>query len=382
MVLHLFALGSNSQGKPVIACSNTLVVSLIMARFIVLFCIACRATAFVPTTPSPRANKALLSASSRARDLVQSLLEEHDCFSTEAGVQAFGDVCAYNVVYEDRFEAQPLQGKKVRRRVNSRVELFLWDRVSHTQRQAVVQHLLQRVTQKQGKGRIRLDKITDGDQACGFLWTWVTPQEEGLRGTTFVQLNEKGEIEYVSEFPEPLYKPGDATKDLLKALTAGETWKPFQPLEEKNPTIACELVKYLFEDLQAADPKLAQQYMMRFWSDNVVYHDFNFEEPLRGPQQVLEFTQDFSFPGITFRPLRYDDGHDLACFTWEVILGDIPDSIKGISFYELDPESRKIVYVRDIAESAIKPPILGKLARQLRPGLGVFRGVPLGSRRT
>ncbi|GAX26243.1 hypothetical protein FisN_16Lh071 [Fistulifera solaris] len=328
-----------------------------MVRLIVLLGIACGAVAFVPTTPSPRASWAL--SASRARDLIQSLFEEHNCFSTEAGVRAFGDVCAYNVVYEDRFEAQPLQGKT-----------------------AVVQHLLQRVTQKQGKGTIRLDKITDGDQACGFLWTWVTPQEEGLRGTTLVQLNEKGEIEYVSEFPEPLYKPGDATKDLLKALTAGETWKPFQPFEEKNPTIACELVKYLFEDLQAADPKLAQQYMMRFWSDNVVYHDFNFEEPLRGPQKVLEFTQDFSFPGITFRPLRYDDGRDLACFTWEVILGDIPDSIKGISFYELDPETRKIVYVRDIAESAIKPPILGKLARQLRPGLGVFRGVPLGSRRT
>lgn len=333
----------------------------------------------------------------RARDLMQSLMEDEHCFSTETGVRAFGDVCAYNVVYEDRFEPQPMVGKAVRPlhkkelgsaifhlpvRMPRNSLSFLFSIHTHHTSQAVVQHLLDRVTQKQGKGRVRLDKISDGDQACGFLWTWVTDQEEGLRGTTFVQLNEKGEIQYVKEFPEPLYKPGDLTKDLLKALTAGEEWKEFQSFEEKNPTVACELVKYLFEDLQAADPQIAQDYMMRFWSDHVVYHDLNFEEPMRGPEEVQQFTKEFSFPGIAFRPLLYDDGMDLACFTWEVILGDIPDSIKGISFYELDPETRKIVRVRDIAESAIKPPILGKLARQLRPGLGVFRGVPLGSRST
>mgnify|MGYP001977433586 CR=1 FL=1 len=43
-------------------------------------------------------------------------------------------------------------------------------------------------------------------------------------------------------------------------------------------------------------------------------------------------------------------------------------------------ETRLINYVRDVPESAVKPPILGKLARDLRPGLGVFAGVKLGSR--
>jgi hypothetical protein len=51
-----------------------------------------------------------------------------------------------------------------------------------------------------------------------------------------------------------------------------------------------------------------------------------------------------------------------------------------LSFFELDPTSRKITYVRDVPESAIKPPVLGTWARQLRPGLGVFTGVPQGSR--
>jgi len=64
-----------------------------------------------------------------------------------------------------------------------------------------------------------------------------------------------------------------------------------------------------------------------------------------------------------------------------VLDGAAPDdTVHGMSFYELDPVSRKITYVRDVPESAIKPPILGKLARQLRPGLGVFWGVPIGSR--
>jgi hypothetical protein len=50
----------------------------------------------------------------KARELIKSLVEEEKCFSTEAGAQAFGDVCAINIVYEDCFEAQPIVGKTVR----------------------------------------------------------------------------------------------------------------------------------------------------------------------------------------------------------------------------------------------------------------------------
>lgn len=53
---------------------------------------------------------------------------------------------------------------------------------------------------------------------------------------------------------------------------------------------------------------------------------------------------------------------------------------KGISFYEVDPESGLVTYVRDVPESAIKPPPLGSLARKLRPALGVFRPVAVGCR--
>jgi hypothetical protein len=104
----------------------------------------------------------------RARDLIQSLIVEEGCYATTAGARAFANVCAVNVVYEDRFEPQPIIGK-----------------------QAVLHHLAKRSV------KVRIDKISDGDVACGFAWTWVTDEQEGLRGTTFLELNDNGEIVYV-----------------------------------------------------------------------------------------------------------------------------------------------------------------------------------------
>jgi hypothetical protein len=59
--------------------------------------------------------------SCRARDLILSLVEEDQCFTSETGARAFGDVCAVNIVYEDRFESQPKVGKTVRRLLDSRM---------------------------------------------------------------------------------------------------------------------------------------------------------------------------------------------------------------------------------------------------------------------
>mmetsp|Transcript_16883 Transcript_16883/g.46660 ORF Transcript_16883/g.46660 Transcript_16883/m.46660 type:complete len:374 (-) Transcript_16883:312-1433(-) len=300
-------------------------------------------------TPSSFSSKRLC----RARALVKSLVEEDKCFSTDEGAIAFGNVCAINVVYEDCFEPQPIVGKA-----------------------AVTEYMLDKVAKRKGSGDTRIDRISDGDTACGFAWTWVTEKEEGLRGTTFVQLNSNGEIQYVREIPEPLFKPGDATKSLLEAITQDAEPRPKPDYKPKSPTIANELAKYLFIDVQGADVSEA----MRFFDDSIVYRDFNYEEALRTKDEVQTFIEDFSFPGIEFRPDRFDDGIDSTCFTWDVCLDGQEDTIKGVSFYELDPESRKITYVRDVPESAMKPAPLGGLARNLRPGLGVFQGVPIGSR--
>ena len=51
----------------------------------------------------------------KARDLIQSLVQEQECFSSQQGAEAFGEACAVNVVYEDRFEPQPFVGKTVRK---------------------------------------------------------------------------------------------------------------------------------------------------------------------------------------------------------------------------------------------------------------------------
>jgi len=288
-----------------------------------------------------------------ARDLIRSLVEEEECFTTETGAQAFADACATNVVYEDCYESQPFTG-----------------------RTAVLAHLTTKAAARQNKGSVRVDKISDGDCACGFAWTWTSNDEEGLRGTTFVELNESKEIQYVREIPEPIYKPGDLTLELLKAVTKDAKPKEPSPFVTRTPRDANDVVKYLFNEVQGQDSSVA----MELFSDNIIYRDFNYEDVLRGKAEVKKFIDDFSFPGIEFRTQRFDDGICSTCFTWEVVLMDNPETVKGISFYEVDPESRLVVYVRDVPESAVKPPILGSIARQLRPGLGVFQGVKLGSR--
>lgn len=265
--------------------------------------------------------------------------------------------CAPNVIIADTFYPQPFNGKS-----------------------EALDYMMGRVEQRKGKGDIRIDMISDGDKACGFGWTWVSGDQEGLRGTTFIELNDSGEIQYLQEIPEPIFKPGDLTQQLLEAITQGFEPKAPVPYEKRRPTKACDVAKYLFVDLNNAEPKEATEELMTFFDDSVVYRDFNFENPLRGPAEVRQFVEDFSFPGIEFRPTRFDDGDISTCFTWEVVIADAPDTIKGMSFYSLDPDTRKIVYVRDVPESAIKPPILGTWARNLRPGVGTFKSFPVGSR--
>lgn len=135
----------------------------------------CRPPSFT-STKLHAVSKAASSSSRlcRAKELIQSLVQEDKCFSTDAGARAFGEVCATNIVYEDCYEPQPIVG---------RID--------------VTNHMLDKVAQRKGRGDVRIDKVSDGDTACGFAWTWISGNEEGLRGTTFVQLNDAGEIAYV-----------------------------------------------------------------------------------------------------------------------------------------------------------------------------------------
>lgn len=312
-------------------------------------------TATLPTFPNLSVGGPDIDRFCPARELVKVLVDDQQCFATEEGARSFADACSDDVVYEDCSSPHtPIVG-----------------------REAVAAHLLNRAKERQGRGRVRIDKISDGSAACGFAWTWTAGNEEGLRGTTFVGLDkQQKKIQYIREIPEPLYKPGDLTLELLKAVTKDATPKPPKPYQSKTPKTACEVAKYLFLDVQGSDIDEA----IRLFDDKIVYRDFNYENPLETKADVRKFVQDFSFPGITFQPERFDDGIYSSCFTWDVKLEGQEAAIKGLSFYELDPTTRKIVYVRDVPESALKPPPLGAIARKLRPGLGVFKGVPIGSR--
>lgn len=244
--------------------------------------------------------------------------------------------------------------------------------------QAVIGHMVAKVNQRKQQGDVRIDKISDGNTACGYAWTWIDneSEQEGLRGTTFVELNTEGKIQFVQEIPEPIYKPGDLTLELLKAVTKGAEETPKSQYTQRTPIAANEVAKYLFLEVQGGEVEES----LRLFEDNIIYRDFNYEEVLKGKAEVKQFIEDFSFPGIEFKAQKFCDGVDSTCFTWEVRLNGQTDAIKGISFYELDPETRKVCYIRDVPESAIKPPPLGRLARTLKPGLGVFKGVPAGSR--
>lgn len=54
--------------------------------------------------------------------------------------------------------------------------------------------MLSKVASRKGKGDLRLDRISDGSNATGFAWTYTSGNMEGLRGTTFIELNKSGEI--------------------------------------------------------------------------------------------------------------------------------------------------------------------------------------------
>ncbi|CAE7246319.1 unnamed protein product [Symbiodinium pilosum] len=221
-------------------------------------------------------------------------------------------------------------------------------------------------------GRIVIDRLSDGARSCGFTWHLEEDGAVGIRGTTYVELNEQGKIIYLREICEPLFKPGDATVELLKAI-GGENTATFDEVERRTPTGASDICRYLWSELQG---NAAPSESLDFFAEEVLYEDFNYEMPMRGKAAVGDFLEKFAeIKALKFVAERFSDGSRACCFTWNVeISGAPPDAprTRGISFYELNSEGQ-IAYVRDIPESLSKPPPLQAIAAAIRPKLRVFQ---------
>ena len=133
--------------------------------------------------------------------------------------------------------------------------------------------------------RFLVSKIADGKESSGFTWMYqgdlyAEEPGKGLRGTTYLEIDAStGKIIYIKEACEPLFKPGSATADLLKAITADAAkelelnGKPDPTYVEATPSAASDVVEYLWKE---AYPKGAEtSEALRLFADNIVYEDFS-----------------------------------------------------------------------------------------------------------
>lgn len=220
--------------------------------------------------------------------------------------------------------------------------------------------------------RLEIERLSDGQRSGGFTWHRTNDAGDiGLRGTLFAELDAEGKISYVAESAEPLLKPGTVTEALLKAVTASveKPPKPEATYTARTPTSASDLVRYLWEEAypNGAEPTEA----LRLFDEDIRYEDFNYDAPFLGMERVTEFVTAFDIPGVTFEPRRISEGDRACAFTWVVkVNGEQGPS--GISFYEVDPASGKVVFIRDIPAPSMKPPPLTSFAAIYDPILRVF----------
>jgi hypothetical protein len=139
------------------------------------------------------------------------------------------------------------------------------------------------------------------------------------------------------------------------------------------PASTPELVKYLWNEVQGAD----KAEFLRLIAEDIYYEDFNYKAPFLGKSAVGVFVDEFNFPGITFVPGRISDGKNSCCFTFEVKIAGVEATTKGVSFYERDPSTGLLTFIRDIPEPAVKPAPLQAIASWLRPGLRRFKPVKI-----
>ena len=220
--------------------------------------------------------KAATAAPFKADQLVSSVFPNL-LSSSPAERQLLLDACDVDVVWEDTNDSQP----------------------SITGKQAVETMLQRRSRSFPTNARLVIDKLADGVTSCGF--TWYLEQDGvsgiGLRGTIYVELNPtNNKIAFVREVCEPLFKPGSALVQLLKAAVSEAVKKdptlaikPSRTMSLNPKKGASALVKYLWVDNNGGDKQLT---LAKFDKD-IIYQDFNFEKPFVGLEAVSGFIDEF-----------------------------------------------------------------------------------------
>jgi hypothetical protein len=274
------------------------------------------------------------------------------------GINKFMQICSENIEWENTNDAESYKGKS-----------------------AVNDMLLKRAKSFPSSTSLIIDSITDGkSKTMGMMWYLADKalSGKGLRGITYFELNDENEIIYVREVSEPLYKPGSLVAGLLKAVA--EKAVKQNPLlavkkpspELKVPTSASDLVTYLWKEVNGCDDK---NMALNLFDDNILYEDFNFAKPFVGKEEVRGFLNEFDIPGITFIPEKISAGKTACSFTWRVEIAGVDKATRGISFYKTNKEGSKVIFIRDIAEPAIKPAPLQELAAIFNPSIRRFKPI-------
>ncbi|KAJ8598707.1 hypothetical protein CTAYLR_010734 [Chrysophaeum taylorii] len=155
--------------------------------------------------------------------------------------------------------------------------------------------------------RLAVERVAGNATTGGFTWRREAVGDAtvyGLRGTTYVRLDEDNNIAYVREGSEPLFKAGPITEAVLKAATANVDRDTTPPTyTARTPTTAQDLVEYLWREAypNGAKPDVA----LDLFAADVVYEDFNYDAPFVGKPQVKEFVEAFDIPGLTSSRSRF-----------------------------------------------------------------------------
>ena len=94
-----------------------------------------------------------------------------------------------------------------------------------------------------------IERIANGRRRGGFTYHREDSSgTRGLRGTVFIELNDAGEIQFVREMAEPLFKPGEAMIKFLQAVAKPKGDETPAAYEKREPVGCPDAVRYIWKD--------------------------------------------------------------------------------------------------------------------------------------